>query len=103
LEHQYTNWKAVYIGESGGLSPEYFNTLATAAGAYRLTESGFQCETNGNFMMVHCMKNGKKTFKMPFKANVRNLVNGKFYYGVTEITVEAEAGSTYWFELTPVE
>ena len=103
LEHQYTNWKAVYIGESGGLSPEYFNTLATAAGAYCLTESGFQCETNGNFMMVHCMKNGKKTFKMPFKANVRNLVNGKFYYGVTEITVEAEAGSTYWFELTPVE
>lgn len=103
LEHQYANWKSVYIGEASGLSPEYFNTLAAEAGAYCLTESGFQCATNGNFMMVHCLKNGKKVFKMPFKADVKNLVNGTVYHGVTEIAVDAEAGSTYWFELTPAK
>lgn len=101
VEKKYPAWKAVYIGEAGGLTPEYFNHLVNEAGAYHLSEAGFQCETNGNFMMVHCLKGGKSTFKMPFKADVTNLFNGKVYRGVTEITVNAEPGSTYWFRLSP--
>ncbi len=101
VERQYKNWKAVYIGEAGGLSAEYFNFLVREAGAYALCESGFQCKTNGNFMMVHCLKNGKTTFKMPFKADVKNLFNGKVYRDATEIPIDAEAGSTYWFTLSP--
>jgi len=103
LERQYPDWKAVYIGEAGGLTPDYFQHLAAEAGAYSIGDSGFQCKTNGNFMMVHCLKNGKTTFKMPFKADVTNLFNNKSYRGITEMTVDAEAGSTYWFLLTPAK
>ena len=52
-------------------------------------------------MMVHCLEGGKNSFKMPFKADVTNLFNGKIYRGVTEIPVNAEAASTYWFRLEP--
>jgi hypothetical protein len=58
LERQNSNWKAIYVGEAGGLTPEYFNRIVREAGGYRLTNSGFQCDTNGNFMSVHCMRNG---------------------------------------------
>ncbi|MBR7130635.1 MAG: hypothetical protein IKC82_01420, partial [Lentisphaeria bacterium] len=102
-EKKYAGWKSVYIGEAGGLTPEYFNHLVNEAGVYHLGETGFQCETNGNFMMVHCLKGGKTTFKMPFKADVTNLFNGKVWRGVTGIPVNAEPGSTYWFRLTPVK
>lgn len=101
VERQKPNWKAIYIGEAGGLTPEYFNRIVREAGAYRLTDSGFQCDTNGNFMSIHCMHSGKAVFIMPYKADVVNLFNGKYYKGVMEIPVEAEAGSTYWFSITP--
>lgn len=101
LERQNSNWKAIYIGEAGGLTPEYFNRIVREAGGYRLTNSGFQCDTNGNFMSVHCMRSGKVVFAMPYKADVINLYNGKRYKGVTELPLEVEAGSTYWFSLTP--
>ena len=100
-EKKFANWKSVYIGEAGGLTPEYFNHLVKEAGAYTLCKPGFQCETNGSFMMVHCLEGGKNSFKMPFKADVTNLFNGKIYRGVTEIPVNAEAASTYWFRLEP--
>jgi hypothetical protein len=103
VEKKYPDWKAVYIGEAGGLTPEYFNHLVREAGAYALCEDGFQCETNGNFMMVHCLKSGKKLFKMPYRANVTNLYNGKVYRNTTGIQVDAEAGSTYWFRLSPAD
>ena len=102
-EKKFADWKSVYIGEAGGLTPEYFNHLVKEAGAYILCKAGFQCETNGNFMMVHCLDGGKATFKMPFKADVTNLFNGKTSRGVTEIPVNAEAGSTYWFRLEPAK
>ena len=38
-----------------------------------------------------------------YKADVVNLFNGRKYSGVTEIPVDAEAGSTYWFSLTPAK
>ena len=101
VEKKYPAWKAVYIGEAGGLTPEYFNHLVKEAGAYTLCKPGFQCETNGSFMMVHCLEGGKNSFKMPLKADVTNLFNGKIYRGVTEIPVNAEAASTYWFRLEP--
>ena len=103
LERQYANWKAVYIGESGGLSPEYLNILAKKAGAYTLCETGFQCKTNGNFMMVHALKNGQTTFNLPFKCNVTNLYNNKVYLNTTKIKVNAQAGSTYYFILEPTK
>lgn len=103
LERRNPGWKAVYIGEAGGLTPEYFNRIVREAGAYRLADSGFQCETNGNFMSVHCMRGGRTVFAMPYKADVVNLFNGRKYSGVTEIPVDAEAGSTYWFSLTPAK
>lgn len=101
LERVYPDWKAVYIGEAGGLSPDYFQHLVSQAGGYSIGDSGFQCKTNGNFMMVHCLKNSKTNFKLPFKATVTNLANGTIHQGVTEIPVDAEAGATYWFVLKP--
>lgn len=103
IERRNPGWKAVYIGEAGGLTPEYFNRIVREAGAYRLADSGFQCDTNGNFMSVHCMRSGKVRFAMPYKADVVNLCNGKRYSGVTEIPADVEAGSTYWFSLTPAK
>ena len=103
IERQHQNWKAVYIGEAGGLTPDYFQHLVAQAGAYNIGQCGFQCSTNGNFMMVHCLKGGKTVFKMPYKANITNLYNGKIYRNVTEIPVNAEAGSTYWFRLSPAD
>ena len=102
-EHQYKNWKAVSVSAHGALSHEYFNTLVRQAGAYRTAESGYQCETNGNFLSIHCLKGGKTTFYMPYKCDAENLFNGKVHKGVTEITVDSEAGSTYWFKLTPAK
>ena len=103
IERQHSNWKAVYVGEAGGLTPDYFQHLVSQAGAYTIGDSGFQCKTNGNFMMVHCLRSGETTFKMPFKADVINLANDGISHGVTEIPVKAEAGSTYWFLLSPAE
>ena len=102
-EHQYKSWKAVSVSAHGALSHEYFNTLVRQAGAYRTAESGYQCETNGNFLSIHCLKGGKTTFYMPYKCDAENLFNGKVHKGVTEITVDSEAGSTYWFKLTPAK
>jgi hypothetical protein len=54
-------------------------------------------------MMVHALKNGKTTFKMPFKCNVRNLYNNLVYKNTTSIKVDAQAGSTYYFMLEPTK
>ena len=102
-EHCYKNWKAVSVSAAGALSPEYFNTLVREAGAYRTAPAGYQCETNGNFLSIHCLKAGNVTFIFPYKADVENLYNGKVYKGVTSINTTAEAGSTYWFKLTPAK
>ncbi len=99
VERQMKGWKSIYIGESGGLTPEYLNRIAKEAGAYRLTEAGFQCESNGNFMSVHAMKSGKTVFNFPFKADITNLCSGKVYKNTDKIPVNAEAGATYWFTM----
>lgn len=99
VERQNTGWKAVYIAENSALSPEYFNFLVKEAGGYVLTAPGFQCETNGKFMMIHPLINCRTTFYLPFKADVVNLFDGKVYRNTDKITVNAEAGSTYWFNL----
>lgn len=102
LERRMAGWKAIYIGEPGGLTPEYFNRIVRDAGAYCPTGSGFQCETNGVFLSIHCMRGGDVRFALPFRADAVNLRSGKRYAGVTEIPLKAEAGSTYWFSLSPV-
>ena len=102
VERTFPDWKAVYIGEPSGLTAEYFNHLAKEAGAYRLAGPGFQCETNGNFMSVHCLRGGKTAFAFPYRADVKNLCSGKMFRNVASIQVNAQAGSTYWFSLSPV-
>lgn len=103
VEHKGNHWKAIYIGEAGGLTPAYFNQLAREAGAYVPTESGYQCETNGNFFSLHSMKTGPVTILLPFRADVTNLYNGKKIMNIASLPLNAEAGATYWFKLTPAD
>ena len=102
-ERTFPGWKAVYIGEPSGLTAEYFNHLVKEAGAYRLTGPGFQCETNGNFMSVHCLRGGKTVWTLPYRADMKNLCSGKIFRGVTSFQINAEPGSTYWFSLRPAK
>jgi hypothetical protein len=103
VEHKGRGYKAYYIGESGGLTPTFFNKLVNEAGAYAATPAGFQCETNGNFLSLHSSITGIVTLKFPFKCNVTNLADGKVFRNVTEIPLKTEAGKTHWFQLAPVK
>ena len=79
------------------------NILVRKANAYALSTWGFQCKTNGTFMMVHALINAKTSFKMPLKSNVINLFNNKVYKNTDTIPIDAQAGSTYWFLLEPAQ
>ncbi|MBE6378349.1 MAG: hypothetical protein E7051_05970 [Lentisphaerae bacterium] len=103
VERNNGTWKSVYIGEPGSLSPDYFNHLVREAGAYAVSTPGFQCATDGNFMMLHSMVNGEREILLPGKVNVKNVFNGQEFKNVDKIKINAEAGSTYWFIFTPAD
>ncbi|MBO7327731.1 MAG: beta-galactosidase [Lentisphaeria bacterium] len=103
VERKNKNWKSVYIGEPGSLSPDYFNHLVREAGAYAVSTPGFQCVTDGNFMMLHSMVNGKRELRLPGKVNVKNVFNDREYKNTDRLTINAEAGSTYWFIFTQAD
>ncbi|MBQ9787945.1 MAG: beta-galactosidase [Lentisphaeria bacterium] len=101
VKRQGKNYRIYYFGESGGLSPSYFNKLVREAGAYAAAPAGFQCETNGNFLSLHSSVTGKITLQLPYKCNAVNLFSGEKFTGVTSIELETEAGKTHWFQLIP--
>ena len=103
VERNNGTWKSVYIGEPGSLSPDYFNHLVREAGAYAVSTPGFQCATDGNFMMLHSMVNGEREILLPGKVNVKNVFNGQEFKNVDKIKINAESGSTYWFIFTPAD
>ena len=101
VKRQGKNYRIYYFGESGGLSPSYFNKLVREAGAYAAAPAGFQCETNGNFLSLHSSVTGKITLQLPYKCNAVNLFSGEKFTGTTSIELETEAGKTHWFQLIP--
>ena len=97
---QYPAYRTVYVGNPGGLTPEFFNHLVKAAGGFTASESGLQIDMNDRFMSVHCVIPGKYTINLPRQCQVINLkddsavkVSGRTF------TADFAAGSSYWFEL----
>ena len=96
------DFRTVYIADAGGLTPEYFNRLVKEAGGFVASRCGLQVEMNGNFVSVHCIMPGRYTLTLPQRSTVINGRNNKkIAAAVTEITIDAVAGSTYWFMLQP--
>ena len=94
--------RLVYIADAGGLTPEYFNHLVKSAGGFTASTSGLQIDMNGRFISVHCIKPGRYTIRLPQRSDVVNMRNNKkIASGAVEITIDAVAGSTYWFMLRP--
>ena len=95
-----TGGKLVYIAAYGGLSPNYFHHLAKESGAYVPTDGyGLEVDMNGNFVSVHCLKQGKYSFKLPFAARVTNMKTGVVSAAAqTAIEMDLTAGETRWYQ-----
>ena len=97
--------RRVYVGESGGLTPELMNFFAEKSAAYRAFErTGIQLSMNGDFVSVHCLRPGCHEFLLPFECQVKNLKNGKNEPVVNgRVQLNMTAGETCRFRLIPVE
>ncbi|MBE6399557.1 MAG: hypothetical protein E7041_05390 [Lentisphaerae bacterium] len=97
---QFPGYRSVMVGAAGGLSPEFLNYLMHEAKAYTVSDAGLQVDMNGNFISIHAIMPGKFTIELPFECKVRNVKSGKFeQVSGKKFTLDAIAGSTYWFEL----
>ena len=93
-------YRSVYVAEAGGLTPEFFNYLVKKSGGFVASDSGLQIEMNGNFVSIHCIIPGKYKVQLPGYCKVTNLSTGKHVTsGTRRLTIDAVAGTTYWFAL----
>jgi hypothetical protein len=89
-----------YIASPGGLSGEYFHKIVKSNGYVAADRSGLQISMNGNFMSIHCIVPGEYTLTLKFTADVINLkTNRAVAVKCRQFKLDAEAGSTYWFEI----
>ena len=94
--------RLVALGESNGLTPEFFNRLAREAGAYVPVAGGgnLQVDMNGDFVSVHALKTGRFDFRLPFPCEVVNLKTGKPVATSDGILpLDLTAGETRWYSL----
>ncbi len=97
-ELDFGRYRSVAVTCAGGLTPEYFNLLMRQAKGYTVSEAGLQSDINGNFLSLHCLIPGKYTITLPRKCTVTNLKSGKKSL-CREFTLDAVAGSSYWYLL----
>ena len=100
VSRQYPAYRSVYIGNPGGLTPEFFHHLVTQAGGFAASKSGLQIDMNDCFMSVHCIIPGRYTINLPRRCKVVNLKdNSAVPVAGNTFTADFVAGSSYWFEL----
>lgn len=89
----------VCIERPGGLTPSMFNSLVRKAGGYVPAPVGLQVDMNGDFISIHCLKTGRYSFKLPFKAEVTNLKTGERFPAARKIPLDMTGGETRWYAL----
>ena len=101
VEKTFRQGKVIYIAAYSALSAGYFHQIVASNGGYTAVDrGGMQVDMNGNFISAHCVIPGKYTFNLPFDAEVVNLKNNQLMAVSEEkFTINAEAGTTYWFEI----
>ena len=96
----FRDFRSVYVGNSGGLTPEFFNHLARTGGVYSVADSGIQVNMNGNFMAVHGIIPGKYRIKLPFSCDVINLKDGSVTgKNIKFFDLNVSSGTSWWFLL----
>ena len=90
---------ALCIAEPRGLRPEAFNAFVREAGGYVPSPVGLQVDMNGNFVSIHCLKQGHYDFVLPFAADVTNLKTGGVFNNVRAIPLELTGGETRWYAI----
>lgn len=101
VERAGKDFKWVYVGSYGGLTPAYLNRLAHESGAYVPTgREGLEVDMNGNFLSVHCVRPGKYAFRLPFEATVVNLKTGvQVPLSGNSFELDLTAGESRWYRL----
>ena len=96
----FKDFRTVYIGNSGTLTPEFFNALAGSANVYTVSRNGIQINMNGNFLSVHGIIPGKYRIQLPFVCEVVNLKDGNTVgKNIEFFDLDVSAGSSWWFLL----
>ena len=101
VERRRDTHTSVYLGAPGSLTPEFFLELVRRANAFCICdEVGVQANVSGIFLSLHSLITGTRTIRLPRRGIVRNLKTGKESpEPLSEISLECEAGTSYWFEI----
>ncbi|MBR7103750.1 MAG: hypothetical protein IKC65_02305 [Lentisphaeria bacterium] len=89
----FKEFRSVFCGQPGSLSPELFHNIVKAAGAYRVTSSGVVADMNGHFLSLHALRPGCYTMTLPDKnCELTDAETGKSLTG----PVVLKAGDSRW-------
>tara|TARA_B100000609_G_C17221821_1_gene440682 strand:+ start:6346 stop:9162 length:2817 start_codon:yes stop_codon:yes gene_type:complete len=74
-----SGWTSLFIGAPGGLGPDLLHRIASYAGARTLGSAGNLLATNGRLFLLHGVRGGKVTVRLPFRCDVHDaFTNARF-------------------------
>ena len=93
-------WTSVYIARPGGLGPDLLHAIARDAGAFTLMAPGNAAATDGNILMIHGVAGGRQSVRLPFRADVQDLITNRLVAdAVEQFDLDIPVQETFLFGL----
>lgn len=97
---RFPGWTSVFIARPGGLGPDLLHAIAKDAGAFVLLPPGNAAATDGNILMIHGVAGGKHSVRLPFCADVQDLItNRPVATAATQLDLDIPVQETFLFGL----